>query len=343
MKPPSQRQRPHPSAILLGVLLAWFGILAGCDRDEIVAYRVPKESVAAQVSARPVAESPTPQSVVWTAPAGWTPDPEPRQFRVATYTTQEGVEVAVSALGGRAGGIVPNINRWRGQLGLPPIDASEVEGDLVAVTGSDPLVRVLDIQNDQRAVVAIVEPGDGQTWFVKATDDIARLDGVKGELIEFARSIRLGSDDESAPRPTRQTPHEDAHARASWTVPASWHADSEASSMTAGAWHTASGCRVSITPMRGDGGGELVVINVWRNQLGLEPVDRVEAVELQSIEDVARAVDLQSTDGDRRLVAGIVRVPGGVWYVKLLGTSSAVEQELEPFRALVAAVAKGQR
>src|SRR5690606_17030938 len=66
----------------------------------------------------------------WVAPAGWSRMPGERPMRVATYeaASESGpVEVAVTRFPGRVGGELANINRWRGQMGLPAIDESELE------------------------------------------------------------------------------------------------------------------------------------------------------------------------------------------------------------------------
>src|SRR5690606_18990816 len=66
----------------------------------------------------------------WVVPIGWTLVPGERPMRVATYEAPgpDGpVEVAITRFPGRVGGELANINRWRGQMGLPPVDESELE------------------------------------------------------------------------------------------------------------------------------------------------------------------------------------------------------------------------
>jgi hypothetical protein len=84
----------------------------------------------------------------WDAPAGWAAQ-GPRPFREETFNPEgrENTEAWISVLVGDGGGLVENINRWRGQMGQSPLSAAEVEnlptlesmgieGTLVTIHGS---------------------------------------------------------------------------------------------------------------------------------------------------------------------------------------------------------------
>lgn len=57
----------------------------------------------------------------WKTPAGWTQAP-PRMMREVTFTFAGGGECYVTRLGGDAGGLRMNLDRWRDQIGLGPLD-----------------------------------------------------------------------------------------------------------------------------------------------------------------------------------------------------------------------------
>ena len=59
----------------------------------------------------------------WALPKGWTETPG-SGMRYATLTPPGAgkVEMSVVVLPGAAGGELANVNRWRGQIGLPPLD-----------------------------------------------------------------------------------------------------------------------------------------------------------------------------------------------------------------------------
>ncbi len=77
----------------------------------------------------------------WKLPDGWTEGP-PRQFGYATLKVADpAVEIAVSSVNQTPNFLADNINRWRGQMSLPPLEGEklndstkklELSGDLSA-------------------------------------------------------------------------------------------------------------------------------------------------------------------------------------------------------------------
>ena len=120
-------------------------------------------------------------------------------MRLATYMipTEAGdQEVAVTRFPGQVGGVLANINRWRGQMGLQPIAEPELADNIDEFTlqtsnGSFDgyLTRIESVQGVMIAV-AIFQESINQTWFVRSTlpnPEIA--DQLQDQIIEFARSI----------------------------------------------------------------------------------------------------------------------------------------------------------
>jgi len=59
------------------------------------------------------------------APKGWEHGGD-KPMRLATFSVPGGAECSVSAFPGDVGGLVPNVNRWRQQMGAAPLTADEV-------------------------------------------------------------------------------------------------------------------------------------------------------------------------------------------------------------------------
>jgi hypothetical protein len=113
---------------------------------------------------------------IWTVPSGWQPTP-PAQFLLAEFSVPGAngakAEVNVAELDGDGGGLLANVNRWRGQIGLTPVN----DGDLaqlaqpldvpagkatqVDFTGIDPKT------SQPTRLVGVVVSQNGQTWFYK--------------------------------------------------------------------------------------------------------------------------------------------------------------------------------
>ena len=135
----------------------------------------------------------------WTAPSGWK-EGELTQFLVAKYVVQgnDGAMAAVnvSQLDGDGGGLLPNINRWRGQLGQPPItdddaaklptiDASGAKAVVTDFTGTD-------MRNGGKParLVGVVLPLNGQTWFYKLMGDPNIVSQQKDAFVAFVQSAK---------------------------------------------------------------------------------------------------------------------------------------------------------
>jgi hypothetical protein len=133
----------------------------------------------------------------WNVPAGWQPG-ELAQFLVAKFIIGSGdatAAVNVSQLSGNGGGLLSNINRWRGQLGLTPISEADLaQFPVIDATGGK--ATVVDISGtDARSskpaqLVGVVLPLAGQTWFYKLMGDPAVVAQQKNALIQFVQSAK---------------------------------------------------------------------------------------------------------------------------------------------------------
>lgn len=120
--------------------------------------------------------------MTWQAPAGWTEEPG-SGMRIGSFRVDvEGsaAECSIVSLSGDAGGLVPNVNRWIGQLGLevPPSDAlsSFLSAQPVITTAGGHegvLIDLTELMEEhpstaQSMLVGIIMRGS-QTVFVKFT------------------------------------------------------------------------------------------------------------------------------------------------------------------------------
>jgi hypothetical protein len=134
----------------------------------------------------------------WTVPAGWQ-EGQLAQFLIAKYVIAgtDGAQAAVnvSSLAGDGGGLLPNVNRWRKQLGLAPVtdadlanlptlDASGVKATLIELSGTDGRT------GKPAQLVGVVLPLGGQTWFYKLMGDATVVAQQKDALIQFVQSAK---------------------------------------------------------------------------------------------------------------------------------------------------------
>jgi hypothetical protein len=134
----------------------------------------------------------------WTIPAGWQ-EGQLAQFLVAKYviTGANGTAAAVnvSSLAGDGGGLLPNVNRWRAQLGLAPVTEADL-ANLPTIDASGGKATMIEFSGtDARTgkparLVGLVLPLGGQTWFYKLMGDENIVAQQKDALIQFVQSAK---------------------------------------------------------------------------------------------------------------------------------------------------------
>lgn len=135
----------------------------------------------------------------WTVPAGWQTG-QLSQFLVAKFVIAgEGdakAEVNVSALSGTGGGLLPNINRWRGQLGLGPIEQNDLGKTITTLDAAGIQASIMDFNGmDGRTgkkarLVGVILPLGGQTWFYKLMGDERVVAQQKDAFAKFIQSAK---------------------------------------------------------------------------------------------------------------------------------------------------------
>ena len=138
----------------------------------------------------------------WIVPKDWEEGkaaPMRRATFVVKSTDGQSAEVAVSAFPGDVGGLLANVNRWRGQIGLGPVAPDEVASITSDVEISGAKATVVDFQTDgtpagkshpQRMVVVTL-PHAGNSWFFKMTGDAPLTGAQKETLLQFVNSVKF--------------------------------------------------------------------------------------------------------------------------------------------------------
>ena len=188
-------------------------LAAGCRREEVTHYRVPKESPAAAMPglvptsmpstpappgmAGDIPPPPPPSGdarLTWTLPRGWTQSLQGGMRYATIKAPAEGrLDVSVVVLPGPAGGELANVNRWRNQIGLPPLDEAAMAAARKKVAAKAGPVSLYDFTSDgqkrSRVVAGLAEVG-GSTWFVKMTGDEKPVAAARAEFIRLLESLR---------------------------------------------------------------------------------------------------------------------------------------------------------
>lgn len=196
-------------------------VLSGCGEDGVRIYRVPKEAPEAASSAPAAAGAPAqppvpgvdasvtgatdPEgklSLNWKVPPGWQEQPAAGMRLASFRAPSDGGEadVSVVVLPGPAGGVAANVNRWRGQIGLEPLDEGAIGAQAKRVqTGAGELLlvdftgKVPGAGPRRPRVLAAILPRSGGTWFFKMAGDERTVSGGKASFMAFIGSLRAQS------------------------------------------------------------------------------------------------------------------------------------------------------
>ncbi len=187
-----------------GRLVLWVlaAALSGCRREGITYYRASKEAPLAATAEPSRPEAATPSEAVasssnglaWTVPAGWSEKPA-SGMRLATFEAGRGAEVSVVALPGTAGGNLANVNRWRGQIGLEPLDEAGLDAASKRVASPAGKVLVVDFKGAapggeaSRVVGGMIAAGE-KTWFFKLTGGDGSVGSAKPAFLRFLGSLK---------------------------------------------------------------------------------------------------------------------------------------------------------
>jgi hypothetical protein len=151
----------------------------------------------AAAAGAPGAGTPTAEKLTWAAPQGWALQP-PRPMREATFLPEDMPE-GWCYIGLIGGGIEPNLNRWRGEMGQPPLSAVEIaaqpkipfaggEGVFQELTGS--FRGTGGEPQDNATMFAFVAPrGPRMFVFVKMVGPSAKMGAQKERFLALCRSL----------------------------------------------------------------------------------------------------------------------------------------------------------
>jgi hypothetical protein len=135
------------------------------------------------------------------SPEGWVPG-ELGSMRAASFTVKGAADatadVSVIPLPGNSGSILENVNRWRGQVQLPPLASAadpalgaEIDGKAGKMFVTHMVSEGPILNGKKVAISAAILKSDGITWFFKMTGDAAVVEANRETFLEFARSATL--------------------------------------------------------------------------------------------------------------------------------------------------------
>ena len=200
--------RPFSIGIAAAALL-----LAACGEEKVASYRVPKEKdpefpMAApdsgtQPAAAPgasMADTSVPtaggDSLVWQAPSEWKPKAASAMRKGSYSVPGDGGEsdLSITAFPGDVGGELANVNRWRGQVGLPPLGPAELDAAVSRIESNGLTFTVVELSAKgdagAKSILGAMVPFQGSTWFFKLAGSGTLVRASKPAFIDFLHTVK---------------------------------------------------------------------------------------------------------------------------------------------------------
>lgn len=213
---------PH-RPILRVLILSTLVLTAGCKDRQITAYRAPKDPAAApQPGMTPSGELPPDHPPIggsgsstipapsgdmansavptaggsdlkWIAPSTWIPKTG-SSMRKGSYAVKAGAaeaDLAITAFPGDTGGLHANINRWRGQVGLKPAGAAELDASVQHIDGQGLHFDVVDLAGPSGTrMLGAITNYNGNSWFFKLMGPDVLVAAEKPAFLQFLQTVQ---------------------------------------------------------------------------------------------------------------------------------------------------------
>lgn len=165
----------------------------------------PEDSQDSAATAAPATPTPPPAATAststdglpsWKLPAHWkTGGPRPMRLASLVIPSDSGDpgDISISTLSAAGGALLPNVNRWRGQVQLPPTDEATLAKEAITLAlpgGAKATVVDLGGSAPNRILGAII-PKDDKVWFLKLTGPDALVKKERDNFLAWVKSVEL--------------------------------------------------------------------------------------------------------------------------------------------------------
>ena len=142
---------------------------------------------------RTASSEPAPTLPEWHPPPHWKRETPSSSIVLVSYHIDgaegEHADLTITSLGGDGGDLLANINRWRGQIGLAPLDSPEPVTSPLGEGGT-----LVDMTGEEERILAAVVPVGGSTWFYKLMGHPALVGAETDAFKQFVESAVYPSD-----------------------------------------------------------------------------------------------------------------------------------------------------
>jgi hypothetical protein len=296
----------------------------------------------------------------WKLPEGW----EERAgsgMRAATVvipSEDQPLEISVTSLpwSGAPEEILSNVNRWRGQMQLAPVESQGLANCTSQLSAGDVKLTVVDLRGHMKSGGMSPPFAGGATPEAnRAPGSATRDSGTNAALPAGHPPIAGSSPDLPAGHPTIEVPVPRHESPLSFKAPDGWR-EKPASGMRKASFSITDGTKaaeVSVIdfpaaagPMMAD---PLANVNRWRGEVGLEAVTEAdlahatESIEIDGqkallVDAVPDAAKPEQSQADRGTLAAMLKSGETIWFVKMTGDRDVVAGQRDQFKAFLKSI-----
>ena len=167
--------------------------LVGAEKANFLKWVSSMRSGAGQneMVAAPTTENP---QIKWEIPPGWSAAPA-SAMRYASFAAAADnggkIDISIVSFPGDGGSDLDNLNRWRQQVGLSPIDEGAMNSEIVPLKTEAENFSSVDLTGTNSSMLAAWTRHDGRAWFFKLTGPNAAVEKEKSNFVKFLQSVRF--------------------------------------------------------------------------------------------------------------------------------------------------------
>jgi hypothetical protein len=302
---------PKPSKVEAGPLIgganAWFFKLMGSS-DAVLKQAVPFTQVVRSLQ---FSEDGSPRFQV---PEGWTTSsgPPPRYQTLKLEDSDPPLELTVSTLpvtgSDQSRYLQSNINRWREQVGLAPVEEEN-------------WLETMQAQGE-----VIIVPAQSRT---------VAMVNLNGETKETGATRMLAAIVIDAPLGVPQKPLPPVSKPVTYTAPEGWKETAGNSMRLASLEATGPKGKLDISVTRLGGGGDVLAnVNRWRDQVSAPAITQEDLDKDATKMEISgqRATYIEAIGPEQGILAAIVVDGDAKWFFKAQGPVDTVEAERDRFK-----------
>ena len=327
---PSRRAVPNtkaskPTRIVVAIFqrseAAWFFKISGPPEKVAVAESAWQPFIdAVEFETEGGSERP-----VWELPEGWSLGGKAQMVFAIVKMPDTDAEIRVSRLGGQQD-LLSNVNRWRGQLGLPPTEADALDENLVLKQGQGGEYRLFD-QKGTSAGRSMGGPFMRRQAMRQAeSEEKENKEPKPAEKPGVDSPEELQNELAANPKFTLEPPEGYSPGKTSAMVVARFIKETDQGKV-----------QISLVPLTATNKWNDNV-NFWRQSVGLKAIEAdeiksvTEAVTISGVEGkkIALLADEDSADevaAKKSLVGVMVKHKDAAWFFKMMGAPGLVKSD----------------